>query len=105
MTETSSPSPVGLDGVAPLSHLGVIRVCGEDAAAFLHGQLTQDFALLDMQHARLAAWLSPKGRMVASFVAWRCVGGEVLLVCARDVLEVTCKRLAMYVLRATHHRY
>lgn len=44
-----------LNGIAPLSHLGVIRVEGEDAAKFLHGQLTQDFALLDMQHARLAA--------------------------------------------------
>ena len=33
-------------GVAPLPHLGVIRVQGEDAARFLHGQLTQDFALL-----------------------------------------------------------
>ena len=31
-----------LDGVAPLPHLGVIRASGEDAANFLHNQLTQD---------------------------------------------------------------
>ena len=52
-----------LNGIAPLSHLGVIRVEGEDAAKFLHGQLTQDFALLGMDQARLAAFLSAKGRM------------------------------------------
>ena len=40
-----------LNGVAPLSHLGVIRAEGEDAAEFLHGQLTQDFALLGMNLA------------------------------------------------------
>ncbi|MEO6291775.1 MAG: folate-binding protein, partial [Burkholderiaceae bacterium] len=35
-------------GVAPLSHLGVIRAVGEDAAKFLQGQLTQDVVLLGM---------------------------------------------------------
>ena len=43
-----------LDGVVPLPHLGVIRVQGEDAARFLQGQLTQDFALLGADEARLA---------------------------------------------------
>ena len=41
------------DGIAPLPHLGVIRAEGEDAVKFLHGQLTHDFALLDVQHASL----------------------------------------------------
>ncbi|WP_368681353.1 hypothetical protein, partial [Acinetobacter baumannii] len=57
------PPSLPADGVVPLSHLGVIRVAGEDAAKFLHGQLTQDFALLDRHHARLAAFLTVKGRM------------------------------------------
>ena len=60
-----------LNGIAPLSHLGVIRVEGEDAAKFLHGQLTQDFALLGMDQARLAAFLSAKGRMQASFIGFK----------------------------------
>ena len=89
-----------LNGIAPLSHLGVIRVEGEDAAKFLHGQLTQDFALLDMQHARLAAFLSAKGRMQASFIGFKRSATEVLLVCSVDLLAPTLKRLSMFVLRA-----
>lgn len=89
-----------LNGIAPLSHLGVIRVQGEDAAKFLHGQLTQDFALLDMQHARLAAFLSAKGRMQASFIGFKRSATEVLLVCSQDLLTPTLKRLSMFVLRA-----
>ena len=89
-----------LNGIAPLTHLGVIRVAGEDAAAFLHGQLTQDFALLDERHARLAAYLTAKGRMQASFIGFKRGGAEVLLVCARDLLAPTLKRLSMFVLRA-----
>ncbi len=87
-------------GVTPLNHLGVIRVAGEDAAKYLHGQLTQDFALLDLQQARLAAFLNAKGRMLASFVAFKRSDTEVLLVCARDLLAPTLKRLSMFVLRA-----
>ncbi|MFT4241399.1 MAG: folate-binding protein, partial [Acidovorax sp.] len=66
-----------LNGIAPLPHLGVIRVEGEDAAKFLHGQLTQDFALLGMSEARLAAFLSPKGRMQASFIGFKRGTAEV----------------------------
>ncbi len=89
-----------LHGIAPLPHLGVIRVEGEDATAFLQGQLTQDFALLDLQHARLAAFLSAKGRMQASFIGFKRSGTEILLVCSRDLLAATLKRLSMFVLRA-----
>ncbi|SEA84075.1 YgfZ/GcvT domain-containing protein [Acidovorax soli] len=89
-----------LNGIAPLSHLGVIRVEGEDAAKFLHGQLTQDFALLGMDRARLAAFLSAKGRMQASFIGFKRSATEVLLVCSRDLLPATLKRLSMFVLRA-----
>ncbi|RQO80384.1 folate-binding protein YgfZ [Acidovorax sp. FJL06] len=89
-----------LNGIAPLSHLGVIRVEGEDAAKFLHGQLTQDFALLGMDQARLAAFLSAKGRMQASFIGFKRSATEVLLLCSRDLLPPTLKRLSMFVLRA-----
>lgn len=88
-----------LNGVAQLDHLGVIRVQGEDAAKFLQGQLTQDFALLGPDEARLAAFCNAKGRMQASFIGWRR-GDEILLVTSRDVLAPTLKRLSMFVLRA-----
>lgn len=93
-------TPVVLNGVTALSHLGVIRAAGPDAANFLHGQLTQDFALLDASEARLAALCTAKGRMIASFVGIRPEPDLVLLVCSRDILAATLKRLSMYVLRA-----
>ena len=88
-----------LHGITPLTHLGVIRAQGDEAAKFLHGQLTQDFALLGPQQGRLAAYLSPKGRMLASFIGCQRSATEVLLVCSRDLLAATLKRLSMFVLR------
>ena len=89
-----------LNGIAALPHLGVIRAEGEDAAKFLHGQLTQDFSLLGLSEARLAAFCSAKGRMQASFVAFKRSHSEIWLVCSRDLLPQTLKRLSMFVLRA-----
>ncbi|MGN1055191.1 MAG: YgfZ/GcvT domain-containing protein [Comamonas sp.] len=89
-----------LQGIAPISHLGVIRVQGEDAASFLHGQLTNDFALLDMQHARLAAFCNAKGRMQASFIGFKRAQDDILLLLSKDLLAQTLKRLSMFVLRA-----
>ncbi|MEG2049479.1 MAG: folate-binding protein, partial [Comamonas sp.] len=89
-----------LQGIATLTHLGVIRAQGADAASFLHGQLTQDFALLDTQHARLAAYCSAKGRMLASFIGFKTGPEEILLLCSKDLLPAMLKRLSMFVLRA-----
>ena len=89
-----------LNGTAALRHLGIIRVEGEDAAKFLQGQLTQDFALLQPSQARLAAFCNAKGRMQASFIGLRRPSGEILLVLSRDILAPTLKRLSMFVLRA-----
>lgn len=90
-----------LHGVARLDHLGVIRVHGEDAVHFLQGQLTQDFALLGDSQARLAGYCTAKGRMLASFIGFKTEpAGTVLLICGRDLLPATLKRLSMFVLRA-----
>jgi tRNA-modifying protein YgfZ len=89
-----------LEGTSTLTHLGVIRAQGEEAAKFLHNQLTQDFALLTPAEARLAAFCTAKGRMLASFVAFERTPGEILLVTARDLLAPTLKRLSMFVLRS-----
>jgi folate-binding protein YgfZ len=94
---------VVLNGVTALSqsgHLGVIRAEGPDAASFLHGQLTQDFSLLGATEARLAALCTAKGRVIASFIGIRPQPELILLVCSRDILAATLKRLSMYVLRA-----
>lgn len=89
-----------LQGVTRLDHLGVIRAQGEDAAKFLHGQLTQDFALLKADQARLAGFCNAKGRMQASFIGFKRSADDIVLLCSRDLLAPTLKRLSMFVLRA-----
>ena len=79
--------------MAKLLSLGVIRAQGDDAATFLQGQLTQDFALLDASHARLAGYCTAKGRMLASFIGLKRAPNEILLLCSRDILSATLKRL------------
>lgn len=89
-----------LNGATPLTELGIIRVAGDEAAKFLQGQLTQDVVLMKWGESRLAALCNPKGRMLASFWAIKSAENEILLVCGRDLLTRTLKRLSMFVLRA-----
>jgi folate-binding Fe-S cluster repair protein YgfZ len=93
-----------LSGVARLSHLGVIRAVGDDAATFLQGQLTQDVVSMGLDTARLAAFCNAKGRMQASFVVFKRKNDdavdEFLMVCNADILTQTLKRLSMFVMRA-----
>ncbi|XVJ69971.1 MAG: folate-binding protein YgfZ [Rhizobacter sp.] len=84
----------------PLTHWGVIRAIGVDAASFLHGQLTNDIQNLALGQARQAGYCSAKGRLLATFIVWRESQEELLLVCDRSVLASTLKRLSMFVLRA-----
>jgi folate-binding protein YgfZ len=93
-------APDSLHGATRLTHAGLIRARGADAASFLHGQLTQDFAKLDGTQARLAGFCSAKGRLLASFVGWKAEEQDVLLACHASVLPATLKRLSMFVLRA-----
>jgi tRNA-modifying protein YgfZ len=83
-----------------LADWGVIRAKGDDAAAFLNGQLTQETLKMDAGLARLAGYCSPKGRLLASFVMWRAAADEILLACSADLLAPTLRRLSMFVLRA-----
>ena len=85
--------------VAPLADQGLIAVVGDDAASFLHGQLTNDVEHLNQQQVRLAGYCTPKGRLLASFVMWRNAS-TVYLQLARDVQPAIQKRLQMFVLRA-----
>lgn len=93
-----------MSGVAHLSHLGVIRACGSDAASFLQGQLTQDVSSMGLDTARLAAFCNAKGRMQASFVILKRRNNddteELLMICSADILVQTLKRLSMFVMRA-----
>lgn len=99
MHENPLPS-ADFNGAVHLSDWGLIRAQGPDAASFLHGQLTQDVTHLDAGNARLAGYCSAKGRLLATFVAWRANEGDILLACSADLLPAVLKRLSMFVLRA-----
>jgi len=89
-----------LEGVCALPALGVIQAQGEDAANFLHNQLTNDVLLLPVGQARLAAWCNAKGRMQLSLIVLKTAPDTLLLVLPTELLAQTLKRLSMFVLRA-----
>ncbi len=82
-----------------LNDFSLLQVNGEDAANFLHNQLTNDVEHLDQSEARLAAYCSPKGRMLASLFFWKTDGGFFLQLPTSLQASIQ-KRLQMFVLRA-----
>lgn len=87
------------DFVAPLASLGLIAASGEEAAHFLHSQLTNDVEHLGMADARLAGYCTPKGRLLATLLIWK-TEEAILLQLPRQILAPLQKRLQMFVLRA-----
>jgi hypothetical protein len=99
------PAPAEFDAVRtrgafmPLTQFGVVDVTGDDAATFLHSQLTNDTQHLDAANARLAGYCSAKGRLLASFLTWR-TGETIRLLVSKEIQPAVQKRLSMFVLRA-----
>ena len=85
--------------LATLSDQGLIGVSGDDAASFLHGQLTNDVEHLNGEQVRLAGYCTPKGRLLASFLMWRNAT-TIYLQVSRGIQAPIQKRLQMFVLRA-----
>jgi folate-binding protein YgfZ len=84
--------------ISVIADQGVIAVSGDDAASFLHKQLTNDIEHLAAGEVRLAAYCTPKGRMQASFQLWRD-GDAVMLQLPKALLPALQKRLSMFVMR------
>ena len=88
------------DAVARLGSLAVLRASGADAFSFLQGQLTADVGEVGAAASRLAAWCSPKGRVLATFrLLAEPAGGGYLLVCERWFVAKLLARLRMFILR------
>lgn len=85
--------------VAPLTDIGLIRISGEDAAAFLQNLLTNDTQRQRPDQAQYNAMCSAKGRMLASFIEWR-EGPDYVLQLSRDLHGSILKKLSMFVLRS-----
>lgn len=82
-----------------LDDLSLLRFGGEDARAFLHGQLTCDVANLPADACVPGAYCTPKGRALATFRLWSHDGGYVLQLPAALAAPIL-KRLSMYILRS-----
>ena len=85
--------------VAAITGHAVIAVTGEEAASFLHKQLTNDVEQLGLADVRLAGYCTPKGRMQASFLMWRNAE-SIMLQLPRELQAALQKRLSMFVMRA-----
>ncbi len=99
----AAPSPQSLESlknwIAPLPGLGLIAASGEEAATFLHGQLTNDVQKLDESSARLAGYCTAKGRLLATLLMWR-EQQTIFLQLPRSLQPAIQKRLQMFILRA-----
>jgi tRNA-modifying protein YgfZ len=97
---TEERDTAGRDTVlADLSQLGVLAFAGDDAAAFLQNQLTNDVRGLHPDTAQLNGFCSPKGRLLGNFLMWRN-GPDFCLQLSGDIKEAVLKRLNMFILRS-----
>ena len=84
---------------AAVTDQGLIAVAGEEAASFLHKQLTNDVEHLAPDQVRLAGYCTPKGRLQATFLMWRSADA-IFLQLPLELQVPLQKRLSMFVMRA-----
>jgi folate-binding protein YgfZ len=82
-----------------LSHLGILRFSGPDAASFLQGQISNDTNRLADRSSLFAAYSSPQGRVLALIYLLPHSSGIAAIV-PRELLTSTLDRLKKFVLRA-----
>jgi hypothetical protein len=85
--------------VAPLTHLGLIQVAGDDAVDYLQNLTSNDVKKLPVDMAEFNSLNSAKGRMMASLLTWRD-DGTLLLQLSRDLQAAVQKKLSLYILRS-----
>lgn len=90
------------DQTGQLVSFSLIEAQGKDAFEFLQNQLTQDLQKCSTTEAQYAAWASPKGRLLASFLIWQADAdrSRFFLLLKTDIAEKILKRLQMFVLRS-----
>jgi folate-binding protein YgfZ len=87
------------DILCDLSDLTTLAVSGDDALTFLQGQVTNDVNLLGSDKAHYSGYCSPKGRLLALFLAYR-QAEAIHLQFNGELAEPIANRLKMYVMRS-----
>ena len=85
--------------VCDLSGWSLLEFAGPDSESFLHGQLTSDVKALPHDRAQLAAYNTPRGRILATMLIWRSEDG-FLAQLPDSVASAVLRRLSMFILRA-----
>lgn len=85
--------------ICDLSHLGLLEISGDDAISFLQGQVTNDVKLINDNNSHYTGYCSPKGRLLALFLALNHQQ-QLHLQLNSKLLEPIAKRLKMYVMRS-----
>ncbi len=80
--------------------LAVVRISGDEARDFLHGQLSADLRALIVGGTLVTAWLSPKGRVLFMPRLLRRGEQDFFALLPVEQAAAFCKRLRMFVLRA-----
>lgn len=85
--------------LSPLEYLTCYEIGGDDAEAFLQGQLTNDIAQVSAERGQLTSYCTPKGRMLAIFqlCQWQ---KKYIAILRKDIAESVMQRLKMFVLRS-----
>ncbi|WP_173497274.1 tRNA-modifying protein YgfZ [Shewanella sp. ISTPL2] len=81
--------------LANLSHLGLIKVVGEQGRSFIHGQVTTDISSLATDQWRWGAHCDPKGKMLASFRTF-AIQDALFMLMPKDAIEVDLPQLQKY---------
>lgn len=85
--------------ICDLSHLGLLQLQGADAVTFLQGQVTNDVKQLTGTTAHYTGYCTPKGRLLAVFLAF-AHQDHIHLQMPRALIESITRRLKMYILRS-----
>ncbi|MGH8120466.1 MAG: hypothetical protein ACRESK_07620, partial [Gammaproteobacteria bacterium] len=82
-----------------LSRFALLEVTGQDAFAFLQGQVTGDLKILDRAGWMFSSWCQANGRVICTFILFRKSDALFLLLPDAMTDKIT-RRLSMYVLRS-----
>lgn len=82
-----------------MHNISTISATGPDAFEFLQGQLTNDLKRLETEAEILAAWCSPKGRVIW-FGTIRTIDGGFGLSAPAEMADSIVQRLSIYRFRA-----
>ena len=85
--------------ITPLSHMTVLLAHGSQAADLLQAQLTQEIHKWPEDTARMAAFCTPQGRMLADFLLWKASDGGIAMALDASLADATLKRLRLFILR------